>query len=112
MAGGVDDLARVQHDVADAHVLAAAADVLAARDGALDRDGAAGAAVVLEPARHLDHHDGVGALGHRRAGHDAASPRPAPTSRSRHDAGGMCSTTRSTTGASAVAPATSAARTA
>jgi hypothetical protein len=66
-----DDLARAQDHVAEPHVLAAAPHVLTLRDRALDGGRAAGASVEFELLGDLDHDDRIGALGHRRAGHDA-----------------------------------------
>ena len=66
---------------------------------------------VVEPARALDHHDGVGAGGHRRAGHD-----PHRLARPERPIGGMpgrhLGDHRQLDRRAGVAPATSAARTA
>ena len=66
------------------------------------------------PSRRLSlhHHDRVGAVGHRRAGHDPDRPRPARAGTSAPCRRGCVPTTSSRTGAAAVAPAVSAARTA
>ena len=63
---GVSTLAGGEHRVAGVQVVARGPHVQARRHLRLDRhDGAVGAALGA-----LDHHDRVGAVGHRRAGHD------------------------------------------
>ena len=63
---GAEHLAGFEHRVAGAQVVARRPHRLARRHLRLDGD----ARAVVEPARALDHHDGVGAVGHRRAGED------------------------------------------
>ena len=99
--------ARVEHALPGFEIAAGRAHVIAVRRGREDRDRTSPSARV-----QLDHHDGVGTRGHRRAGHDPDRLAGSDSERSAPRPPASSPTTRNVTGDCSDAAAVSDARTA